>query len=490
MIRKIIKKSFSHFTLRLFLHIIENNKKSCNFDISQEGVKMEEKKDTVKKRFITVFLAFALAFSSALLISSAVMAQTAQAASVKLNKTRKTMKTGQTYKLVVKGARGPVKWKSSKKSVATVNAAGIVKAKKKGTANIYAQTGKKKLRCRITVKNPAPRINKKSLTIYRGGVFRLSVKYPTSKVKWSSSNKKVATVSSNGTVIAKKNGKTTITAAMRGKKLRCSVVVKSAPAPGSNNPAPSTPTNNSGTNPGNASGTPAPAQPSTEHTHDWKLAGDGTTVYYCGEPLRYVCTSCGQLFGNYDDLLKHISGFLVSDSNVTDVKIYNGPKPCGNYAPDIEPQIGTMQFWAMGGPIHQSRHRNGQLIYGVPLTSLTGGSYTDTPELSKQSNESYEVFWNGSSAKTMVVCSCGAIFANQECLDRHIKLVNDLNTRFAKSMGTTPYLHHKKGSGVECGICKETHLRGYTCSICNKSIFKADPDYPKSLTKYIEVSYQ
>ena len=462
---------------------------------------MRDNISLIRKRFATIVLALVLALSSVSVFSAVYSTQTVEAATVKLNKTRRTMKVGQVYKLTVKGPHGTVKWKSSKSSVAAVDNSGVVKAKKKGTANIYAQVGKKQLKCRITVKNPAPSLNKKSLTLYRGGTFRLAVQYPTSKVKWSSSNKSVATVNSTGTVVAKKNGKATITAAMRGRKLRCSVVVKSAPTPAT--PAPSTPvpstpapsSNPVANTPGSTStpaggngsagtssgGTTTPSQPSTEHVHDWKLVYDYTATYYCGEPLRYVCTSCGQLFENYDALLKHISGFLVSDSNVTDVKIYNGPKPCGNYAPDIEPQIGTMQFLAMGGPIHQSRHRNGQLIYGVPLTSLTGGSYTDTPELSKQSNESYETFWNGSSAKTMVVCSCGAIFANQECLDRHVRLVNDLNTKLAASMRTTPYLHSKKGTGVECGICKETRMRTYKCSVCGEYRDEIDSDYPKSL---------
>lgn len=444
----------------------------------------------IRKRFATIVLALVLALSSVSAFSAIYSVQTVEAATVKLSKTSRTMKVGQAYKLTVKGPHGAVKWKSSKSSVAAVDNSGVVRAKKKGTANIYAQVGKKKLRCRITVKNPAPSINKKSLTLYRGGAFRLTVKYPTSKVKWTSSNKKVATVNSKGTVVAKKNGKTTITAAMRGRKLRCSVVVKSAPAPSSNpvvnapsNPIANTPAGGNGSAGTNNGGTTTPSQPSTEHTHDWKLAGERSVTYYCGEPLRYVCTGCGQMFKDYDAIIKHISGFLVSDLNVTDVKIYQGPKPCGNYAPDIEPQIGTMQFSALGCPVHQYVKRNGASIYGAPLTQLTGGSYTGTEDagLWAPSNEAYEVFWNGSSAKTMVVCSCGAIFANQECLDRHIKLVNDLNAKLAANMDTTPYLHHKQGTGVECGICKVTRDHTYKCSGCGKWRWEADADFPKSL---------
>lgn len=452
----------------------------------------------IRKRFATIVLALVLALSPFSVFSVINPVQTVEAATVKLNKTRKTMKVGQVYTLAVKGPHGAVKWKSSKSSVAAVDNSGVVKAKKKGTANIYAQVGKKKLKCRITVKNPAPSLNKKSLTLYRGGTFRLAVQYPTSKVKWSSSNKSVATVNSTGTVAAKKNGKVTITAAMRGRKLRCSVVVKSAPTPAtttpstpapSSNPVVNTPGNTSTPTGGNGSagtnngGTTTPAQPSTEHVHDWKLVFDNTATYYCGEPLRYVCTACGQMFKNFNDIDNHIGGFLVSNANVTDVEIYNGPVQQGNYSPDIKPQYGTPQFMAMGCPVHQYVKRNGTSIYGIPLTQLTGGSYTGTEDagLWNPSSEAYKTIWNNSSAKTMVVCSCGAIFANQECLDRHVKLVNDLNTKLAANMRTTPYLHHKQGTGVECGICKETRLRIYKCSACGEYKDEADSDYPKSL---------
>ena len=399
------------------------------------------------------------------------------------------MKVGQIYKLTVKGPHGAVKWRSSKSSVAAVDNSGVVRAKKKGTANIYAQVGKKKLKCRITVKNPAPSINKKSLTLYRGGTFRLAVKYPTSKVKWSSSNKKVATINSKGIVIAKKNGKTTITAAMRGRKLKCSVVVKSAPAPSSNrvvnitsNPITNTPAGGNGSTGTKNGGTTTPAQPSTEHTHAWKLDGDIPITYYCGEPLRYVCTSCGQMFKNFNDIDNHIGGFLVSNANVTDVEIYYGPAQQGNYSPDTKPQYGTPQFMAMGGPVHHYVQRNGQLIYGLPVTQLKSGAFTGTEFGGPwtPSSEAYQVFWNGSSAKTMVVCSCGAIFANQECLDRHINVINDLNKKLAANTGKTPYLHSKKGTGVECGICRVTHGRYYTCATCGAYKFQPDNDYPKS----------
>lgn len=71
-------------------------------------------------------------------------------------------------------------------------------------------------------------------TMYRGTSKKFTVKITPSKAKsrklqWYSSNKKVATVSSKGTVTAKKNGTAYITArvkSQKSKKVRCKVTVK------------------------------------------------------------------------------------------------------------------------------------------------------------------------------------------------------------------------------------------------------------------------
>lgn len=76
---------------------------------------------------------------------------TTSAATIKLNKSTKTLYVGQTYQLKVSGTKRKVYWSSSKKSVATVSS-GKVRAKKKGTAYIYAKVAGKKLKCKITVK--------------------------------------------------------------------------------------------------------------------------------------------------------------------------------------------------------------------------------------------------------------------------------------------------------------------------------------------------
>ena len=61
-----------------------------------------------------------------------------EAAKTKLNRTSLSMVAGSTYKLNVKGTKKKIKWRSSKKSVATVSTKGKVTAKKAGSATITA----------------------------------------------------------------------------------------------------------------------------------------------------------------------------------------------------------------------------------------------------------------------------------------------------------------------------------------------------------------
>lgn len=91
-------------------------------------------------------------------------------------------------------------------------------------------------------KKKAPKISKTKVTMTitkkkTNPAVQLKVKNVSAKnVKWATSNKKVATVSRNGKVIAKKKGNAVITVKVKGSKtLRCKVTVKDnrkpAPAP-------------------------------------------------------------------------------------------------------------------------------------------------------------------------------------------------------------------------------------------------------------------
>lgn len=69
------------------------------------------------------------------------------------------------------------------------------------------------------------KLNKPKLTLQTGKTSKLKLKNTKKKVKWSSKNKKVATVSSKGVVKAVSVGKTTITAKSGKKKYSCKVTV-------------------------------------------------------------------------------------------------------------------------------------------------------------------------------------------------------------------------------------------------------------------------
>lgn len=71
----------------------------------------------------------------------------------------------------------------------------------------------------------SPKLNQKSVTLRVGESCVLKVKNTKKKVKWKSGNKKIATVSSKGKVVAKSSGSTTVTATVGKKKYKCKVCV-------------------------------------------------------------------------------------------------------------------------------------------------------------------------------------------------------------------------------------------------------------------------
>ncbi|MFQ9515153.1 MAG: Ig-like domain-containing protein [Eubacterium sp.] len=68
-------------------------------------------------------------------------------------------------------------------------------------------------------------LNYSWITLNAGSSMKLKVKGTSKKVKWKSSNKKIAKVNKKGKVTGKKAGKCTITAKVKGKKLKCKVTV-------------------------------------------------------------------------------------------------------------------------------------------------------------------------------------------------------------------------------------------------------------------------
>jgi len=160
----------------------------------------------------------------AMLISILTPMQVEAASKVKINKKSHTMYVGQTYALKISGTSKKVTWSTSNKKVATVDSKGKVVAKKKGTATITAKVAKKKYTCKVTVKTPVLNATKK--TLYTGQTHTLKLTGATAKT-YSSSNKKIVTVSGKGKVTAKKAGIAKITVKdTKGRKYTCKVTVK------------------------------------------------------------------------------------------------------------------------------------------------------------------------------------------------------------------------------------------------------------------------
>ncbi len=139
----------------------------------------------------------------------------------------------------------------------------------------------------------APKLNKTKVTLTitkkkTKPAVQLKVKNAAGrKVKWTSSNKKVATVSKKGKIVAKKKGVTMITVKVKGSKtLRCKVTVKDNRKAVTKKPI---------TNPA-PSPNPTP-KPDGECEHDWV------------EKEKYIKTQLvcnhGLVFDNQDEWYAH-----------------------------------------------------------------------------------------------------------------------------------------------------------------------------------------
>lgn len=98
----------------------------------------------MKKKKLFLMLVFALALTMFIPIGAN--------AKAKINKKQVTITVGRKVKLKIKGTKKKVIWKSKNKSIATVNKKGKVTANSTGKTTIIAKAGKKKYKCRVTVK--------------------------------------------------------------------------------------------------------------------------------------------------------------------------------------------------------------------------------------------------------------------------------------------------------------------------------------------------
>lgn len=175
-------------------------------------------------------------------------------AAPRLNYKKVTLVQGKKKRLKVRNLsrrrRRKVKWYSTRKSVATVNRKGVVKAKRKGKAYIVAKVGRKKYRCRVIVKKKVRRKKKSNKKVkisksikrqlpydakdfaflpYENYAARTSLDFFTTLIhasgkdfsntsdsirtkywRWCSSNKSVISFNSRGIASFKKTGKSRV----------------------------------------------------------------------------------------------------------------------------------------------------------------------------------------------------------------------------------------------------------------------------------------
>ena len=157
--------------------------------------------------------------------------------SISLDKTNITLDIGATENLKIsltpaKADNKNITWKSSDETVATVND-GLITAKKEGKTTITVTTSNgKTASATITVKKLEPTgldLNKTTLNLIVGqsSTVIATIK-PTTvsprEIIWTSTDSTIATVS-NGNVIGKKEGTTTITAQISGTNIKKSITV-------------------------------------------------------------------------------------------------------------------------------------------------------------------------------------------------------------------------------------------------------------------------
>lgn len=147
---------------------------------------------------------------------------------VTLSKNSISMYRNGKFRLIAKStSKSQQKWKSSKKSVATVDSGGLVTAIKNGTATITVTVDGVAKTCKVTVKKPTVKFSESEITMSVGEERKINVAVSSgNQPAFSSSNTSIASVDEHGVVSANDTGKAYIYAKEDGSKSRMRVIVK------------------------------------------------------------------------------------------------------------------------------------------------------------------------------------------------------------------------------------------------------------------------
>lgn len=164
----------------------------------------------LSKSFLSIVLALVMVFgvgtSVATTAGTNVFGVVAEAATVKLSATKKTVYYGSSVTLKVQNTKKTVKWSTSNKNVATVTSKGKVTGKGLGTAYIYAKVSGKTYKCKVTVKDRNQTASR-SFKVNNGGYFvkgESTAKVAFKLTKYKAAKAYVSIVNSSGTTVYKK----------------------------------------------------------------------------------------------------------------------------------------------------------------------------------------------------------------------------------------------------------------------------------------------
>lgn len=185
------------------------------------------------------------------------------------------------------------KYSTSNKKIATVNKKGVVSAKRAGTVKVKVKYKKSVRSITVRVKKARLSLNNKSVTLITGQNFTLKAFANKSgvnnkNVKWSTSNKNVATINKNGVVSAKKAGTAKVTCSTSIGKVTCTVNVKAKEK------KQDVPSDNGG-NSDNASSDNHPKCT----IHNWVTTKEPVTK------IQVQCMGCGEWFDSLDAMTTH-----------------------------------------------------------------------------------------------------------------------------------------------------------------------------------------
>ena len=147
---------------------------------------------------------------------------------VRLDRTSASLYRKGTLRLSVSSTSKSIpRWKTNKKSVATVDNEGRVTAVKNGTAIITVTVDGVSKTCEVTVKKPKITVGQEQISLTAGETCQPNVTVSSgNKPEYYSSNTNVATVNETGMITAIGRGRAYIYAKEDGTKVRMTVTVK------------------------------------------------------------------------------------------------------------------------------------------------------------------------------------------------------------------------------------------------------------------------